>query len=123
LLAASRALRLADIFDGPFQDATALLRSNVGNLDFCYMDPPYAPASDTANFTAYAGEFGPEQQQRLADELHGLKKRKVGFLLSNSDTRGTRSLYRGFTVESITARRSIACTGDREPAREILVSN
>src|SRR5436190_1128605 len=34
--------------------------------DFLYVDPPYAPLSDTANFTSYtAGRFGKGDQQRL----------------------------------------------------------
>ena len=56
LRAASRALALATIHEGDFTEVTSLL----GRGDMAYCDPPYVPTSATANFTGYAGEFGPE---------------------------------------------------------------
>ena len=55
--------------------------------DAVYIDPPYSPASETANFTAYtAGGFGPKDQERLRDVAKKLDARGVYVLLSNSDT-------------------------------------
>ena len=77
--------------------------------DFAYFDPPYVPVSKTANFTAYASRFGPEEQERLATELAALKGRGVRAMLSNAATKDSIALYgrHGFVVDTIRAARSI----------------
>jgi DNA adenine methylase len=77
--------------------------------DFVYMDPPYWPKNKTtAKFTSYTAKgFGPEDQARLRDYAVELRGRGVGVLLSNSDTDETRSLYDGFDVSTVGARRTI----------------
>ncbi len=54
--------------------------------DFIYLDPPYAPLSPTASFTAYTKEgFGAEQQIELRDTFYELHKRGCLVMLSNSN--------------------------------------
>ncbi|MDB4937146.1 MAG: Methyl-directed repair adenine methylase, partial [Labilithrix sp.] len=106
LRAAHEALSLADVQVADFADVTKKLKAG----DFAYFDPPYVPVSKTANFTAYASDrFGPEEQERLADELAALKKRRVNAMLSNAATLESRALYlsRGFVVDDIQAARAI----------------
>jgi DNA adenine methylase len=90
-----------------------------------YFDPPYVPVSDTAHFTAYAkSPFGPDQQVRLATVLRDLGQRRVPALLSNSDCRTTRDLYRGLRPRSVEVRRSINSDGKgRGPVGELLVKS
>lgn len=92
--------------------------------DAVYFDPPYVPASDTANFTAYAKSgFGPEEQARLRNIAEKLVARGVHVLLSNSDTPAVRELYQGFKLESVKARRAINSKGGkRGPVGELLIS-
>jgi DNA adenine methylase len=79
-----------------------------------YCDPPYAPVSRTASFTAYnGGGFGDEDQQKLADLVTQLGQRGVSVLLSNSAVPLTYSLYRALHVEEVLARRAINSRGDR----------
>jgi DNA adenine methylase len=77
--------------------------------DFVYLDPPYWPKNKTtAKFTNYTAKgFGPEDQTRLRDYAAELRKKGVNVLLSNSDTDETRSLYDGFDVATVGARRAI----------------
>jgi DNA adenine methylase len=52
---------------------------------FFFLDPPYVPVSDTADFTSYtAAGFGPEDQARLARGLAMLDRRGAKFLLTNA---------------------------------------
>jgi DNA adenine methylase len=105
LRAAHEALSIAEVRLADFSEITKELRAG----DFAYFDPPYVPVSKTANFTAYSSPFGPEQQERLAEELAVLKKRGVNSMLSNAATDEMRALYRqhGFLVGTIQAARAI----------------
>jgi DNA adenine methylase len=121
LRAASEALQGVELRTGDFQDLTR----ELGAGDFVYFDPPYAPASPTADFTTYsAGGFGPADQRRLADELRSLRARGVLAMLSNADTKDVRDLYFDFTVHTVSAPRSINSVPERRgPAREVLVTS
>ena len=118
--AASAALRNVQIACDDFANTL----ETVGRRDFVYLDPPYVPLSVTSSFTAYAArDFGTSDQQRLANTLRALGKRKVPALLSNSDCRTTRELYRDFDrIDRVPARRAINSVGHgRGPVDEILV--
>ena len=119
----SAALLLAqtELVHGDFSEVTGKL----GSGDFVYLDPPYAPASITSDFTAYAREgFGPDDQQRLATELLRLRKKRVLALLSNADTPETRALYAGLSQDRVRVARSINSDPEsRGEVSELLVSN
>ncbi|MBM4363608.1 MAG: DNA adenine methylase [Deltaproteobacteria bacterium] len=93
--------------------------------DAVYLDPPYAPVSATANFTAYrGGGFGEEEQERLAKLLGELSRRKVHAVLSNSDTELTRRLYTGWDIREVEVARRINSRGTgRGAVTELLVVN
>lgn len=120
LRAASSALAGVEIRSRDFADVTG----ELGRGDFVYLDPPYVPLSRTASFTAYAKDgFSPGDQERLARELHAMKRRGVKAMLSNADTPVTRDLYAGLACHSIRAPRSISCDGaTRGDAGELVVT-
>lgn len=95
--------------------------------DFVYFDPPYDPVSKTASFTRYAAAgFGREQQVQLADFAKGIVERGAHVMLSNSDTRFIRTLYRqrGFRVERVMCRRSINSAADKRGAiAEVVITS
>ncbi|HEX7604071.1 MAG TPA: DNA adenine methylase [Polyangiaceae bacterium] len=121
LRAASKAFQKVTLSHADFSEVTAELRAG----DFVYFDPPYVPASDTADFTAYAVEgFGATEQARLVDELERLRTLGVFAMLSNADTPRTRALYKDFHFESVEAPRSINADGaKRGNATELIVTN
>ncbi|GBC85701.1 Modification methylase DpnIIA [bacterium HR11] len=123
LLAVSRALQDVDILCAPFE--TVLERASPG--DWVYFDPPYAPLSPTAHFTAYhADGFGPSDQERLRDICVELSRRKVYVMLSNSDTEIIRSLYSlpYFIIDEVSAHRAINCKGTkRGKITELVITN
>lgn len=120
LNAASIALQGVELYTGDFEEAVF----SATRGDAVYLDPPYVPASATANFTAYsAGGFGPESQERLRDVFARLDKRGVHVLLSNSDTPFVRKLYKGFKIEKVQAPRRVNSRGDkRGNVGELLIS-
>lgn len=91
--------------------------------DFVYFDPPYVPASATANFTGYTAEgFGESEQMLLAVVFRALADRGCHVLLSNSDTPLVRNLYSAYKIVPVKARRNINSKGDaRDAVDEVLV--
>lgn len=119
LRAASEALQGVEIVHGDFEPTLA----NVGTGDFVYLDPPYEPASATANFAAYAKSgFNRDDQRRLRATVDGLIARGAKIMLSNSDTPFTRELYSGLRIDSVMAARSVNSSGaGRGKVGEIVV--
>ena len=82
--------------------------------DFVYCDPPYVPASDTANFTGYTRDgFTMADQERLRDAAWMLKQRDVHVVLSNADVPEVRALYKDFTIHAVKARRNVNSNPDK----------
>jgi DNA adenine methylase len=121
LRAASRALQGVTLLVGDF--ARCLEVTGAG--DFVYLDPPYHPLSDTANFTSYtSADFGLQDQQRLAGLFRELDQRGCQVMLSNSCTHPVRELYDGYEQVEVQAVRAISCKGaERGAISELLISN
>jgi DNA adenine methylase len=108
LRACARALRGVELQARDFAEVVASARPG----DFVYFDPPYVPASETANFTSYSrGGFPLDEQRRLAKVFADLASRGVLVMLSNSDTRIVRELYARFRIDVVLASRSINSKG------------
>jgi DNA adenine methylase len=96
----------------------------AGDGDFVYCDPPYAPASATANFTSYArGGFGSLDQADLLAACLAARRRGACIAISNHDTLDTRRLYaRADEIISLSVARHISRDGrNRTRAKELLV--
>ena len=93
--------------------------------DLVYFDPPYHPLSETSGFTSYTKEdFGDRDQTALAQTFRRLDKRGCLVMLSNSPTPLVRSLYEGFRIEVLKAKRAINSKGTgRGAIDELLVMN
>jgi DNA adenine methylase len=113
----------------PFTEALA----SAGPNDFVYLDPPYAPLSATARFTAYSATgFGPEEQERLQKVVIALAVRHAHVLLSNSAAPQIEQLYAtnvhareaGLRARRVPALRAINSRGtSRGPIHEYLITN
>lgn len=124
ILRASGLLRNVEIRSEDF----SYILDAAGNGDFCYLDPPYHPASETANFTDYAaGGFSLTDQGRLRDLCIDLDRKGVIFVLSNSDTKAIRRLYRGvdrFRVIPLRTKRMISSkVSSRGSGYDLLITN
>lgn len=107
----------------PFEDSL----NAVNEGDFVYMDPPYDPLSKTANFTTYTkNSFQEEEQRMLARVSVKMHQKGSKVMLSNSDTKFIRSLYRssGFKIHEVKARRAINSNARKRGAiTELLITN
>jgi len=121
LAACSAALQIAELEVADFSSVLAHARAG----DFVYFDPPYAPVSDTADFTAYAaGGFTWARQEQLAATFRELGARGVRAALSNSDVPALRQLYADQRIETVAALRRInSNAGRRGKLSEIVVLN
>lgn len=105
----------------------------AGRGDFVYLDPPYAPVSGTARFTAYTADgFDAIAQARLQRAVIQLTARGASVLLSNSAApqiqalyaRDRRALKAGLQARTVAARRAINSRAtSRGPVREYLITN
>lgn len=86
-------------------------RARKGCVVYC--DPPYAPLSNTANFTSYAGNgFTLDDQAALADIAEKTATvRGIPVLISNHDTTLTRRLYHGAELNVVKVKRTISRNG------------
>lgn len=100
--------------------ADSMARADENSVVYC--DPPYAPLSATANFTAYhTNSFSLEQQAHLAELAESLVRNRVPVLISNHDTALTREWYRQAKLHVVKVRRSISSNGGtRKKVDELL---
>lgn len=121
LRAVHQALQGVELQVGDFQRCLAIVEEG----DLIYLDPPYHPLSDTANFTSYTSDgFGTADQQRLAGLIHSLSRRGCRIMLSNSDTGLIRQLYKRYVQIPIRATRAInSKAAGRGEIQELLIVN
>ncbi len=100
---------------------------------FVYLDPPYAPISDTSHFRSYTADgFSPDDQERLQSVVIELARRGCSVVLSNSVAPQIVELYEksvtsrraGLRAYRVPARRAINCDGSsRGTVEEYIVTN
>jgi DNA adenine methylase (dam) len=100
----------------------------IQSESFVYFDPPYDPLSKTANFTSYSeNDFTQRDQIRLRDLCVKLHKKKIKFMVSNSDTKFINELYGDeqiFKIHKVIVRRMIGAKKEtRKPVFEVLITN
>lgn len=105
-------------------DYTQVL-ANVRRGTFVYLDPPYDPVSDTANFTGYTkGGFDRADQIRLREYCDELDRRGIRFMLSNSATEFIWQQYHRYNREVVQAKRAINSNGaKRGQVNELVIRN
>ncbi|HGN8993581.1 DNA adenine methylase [Klebsiella michiganensis] len=85
-----------------------------------YCDPPYIPASKTANFTAYGRPFTLDDHRDLvATLLDAHRQHGTRAVISNSDTPETREIYSAFNLHAFSVRRSVSAKS-RDMAGEVI---
>ncbi len=121
LLQCHNILKHTNIICGDFSEVENI----TGKNDFVYFDPPYIPLNTTSNFTTYTKDgFNIDMQEKLRNTCNNLNKKKVKFLLSNSDTPITRELYKEYNIVEVFAKRNInSKSSGRGKIKELLIRN
>ncbi len=103
----------------------AKVLAGVTRGTFVYLDPPYDPVSDTANFTGYAkGGFDRSEQIRLRECCDELNRRRIRFMLSNSATDFILDQYSAYHITMVKAKRAInSNAAKRGQVDEVVVRN
>jgi DNA adenine methylase len=118
---ASFILKNVEIKEQDFENILPIVKKD----DFIYLDPPYHPVSETSSFTSYSkGDFGKQDQKRLADFCKNIDEKGAKFMLSNSDTNFIKELYSEFNINLVSTRRMISADKKkRNLINELVITN
>ncbi len=121
LIAVSRALQNTNLVCNSFKRCLNFAQEG----DFIYLDPPYVPISDSANFTSYTKDnFNKEDQIELYNVYKVLDERGCKVMLSNSYSDFIIDLYKEFRIKILKAKRAINSDASKRGAvKEVLILN
>ena len=128
LSGASASLQNTEISTGDFTTCENFVDSDT----FVYLDPPYRPLNRTSKFTGYSKTgFSDADQVRLAEFFKTIDHRGAKVMLSNSDPKNEDpddsffdSLYSGYQVDRVPAKRAINSNGERRgEISELIITN
>jgi DNA adenine methylase len=98
---------------------------NVEPNDFVYLDPPYAPETDTS-FVGYTENgFDIEQHRSLFQLIHALTETHKKVMMSNADVSLVRDNFTNerYNTTSILCKRSINSKNPEAKAKEVIIKN
>ena len=103
---------------------TSLALSNIEQGDFTYLDPPYAPETNTS-FVGYTEKgFDIENHKKLFNLIHNLTDAKHKVMLSNADVSLVRENFKEkYNTSSILCKRSINSKNPESKAKEVIIKN
>lgn len=120
LYAASEVLQKANIVCGNY---LSVLEEYARPGDFIFLDPPYLPISEHADFKRYTKEqFYEEDHVELAKEVLRLQELGCHVILTNSNHPLVYELYKSFYIEVIQTKRYISCSGSNRKGEDIIVT-
>lgn len=105
--AVSEALKRVSIVSKDFTEVMDKAKQN----DTVYCDPPYWPVKNDSFVTYVGGGFTDKDHVRLAEKALELKNRGVNIIVSNSNAKPVKELYKDFSIEKVMAPRSINSDG------------
>lgn len=120
LRTASAALKKAEILCGDFM---LVLEHYAQPNDFVFLDPPYLPVSEYADFKRYTKEqFYEEDHIELAKMVMTLHERGCNIVLTNSNHPLVHELYAPFSIDVIQTKRHISCNGSSRKGEDVIVT-
>jgi DNA adenine methylase len=99
--------------------------TNVEPNDFVYLDPPYAPETDTS-FVGYTENgFNIDNHNNLFKLVHILTDKNIKIMLSNADVSLVRDNFTNdkYNAISILCKRSINSKNPEAKAKEVIIKN
>lgn len=120
LRAASHLLSGTTIICGDYKD---VLREHAQPGDFIFLDPPYLPVSEYADFKRYTKEqFYEEDHVALATEVTRLHEMGCHVILTNSNHPLVHEQYGQFSMEVVQTKRYISCNGKGRTGEDVIVA-
>jgi len=101
------------------------IKKMIRGSEFVYFDPPYHPLKKGKSFTTYAkGNFLEKEQKQLANLFNELNKLGCRLMLSNSDTKFIKELYKDHKINFVKARRMINSNAKKRGSiNELVITN
>jgi DNA adenine methylase len=99
--------------------------SNIGADDFVYLDPPYAPQTETS-FVSYTSDgFNMLHHKRLFQTCTEFAENGVKVLMSNADVDWVKQAFSSpsFTIKIINCRRAINSKAPATRVNEVLIAS
>lgn len=91
--------------------------------DFVFLDPPYVPVSEYADFKRYTKEqFYEKDQRELADMVDVMHQKGVYGILTNSNTSLVNELYGKYPMKVIQTKRYISSKSDTRKGEDVIVT-
>ncbi|MBV5322481.1 MAG: Dam family site-specific DNA-(adenine-N6)-methyltransferase [Ilumatobacteraceae bacterium] len=104
-------------------DYKTVLKENALPGDFIFLDPPYLPISQYADFKRYTKEqFYEEDHIELAQEVRRLHELGCHVILTNSNHPLVHEQYQLFSREIVQTKRYISCNGKGRTGEDVIVS-
>lgn len=120
LKSAAILLRNTEIICGDYKD---VLKNNASSGDFIFLDPPYLPVSEYADFKRYTKEqFYEEDHIELANEVIRLHELGCHVILTNSNHPLVHEQYGKFSPKVVQTKRHISCKSKSRKGEDVIVS-
>ena len=93
--------------------------------DYVYLDPPYAPETDTSFVKYTENGFNMENHQQLFQWIHELTETNKKMMLSNADVSFVRDNFTGekYNITSLLCKRAINAKNPKAKAKEVIIKN
>jgi DNA adenine methylase len=98
---------------------------NIEDNDYVYLDPPYAPETDTS-FVGYTENgFNIDNHNNLFKLIHNLTETNKKIMMSNADVSLVRENFKNekYCVTSILCKRAINSKNPEAKAKEVIIKN
>jgi len=104
-------------------DYKTVLREYASPNDFIYLDPPYLPISEYADFKRYTKEqFYEEDHHELSKEIYRLHEIGCHIVLTNSNHPLVHEQYKFFNIEVIKTNRYISSNPKKRKGEDLIIS-
>lgn len=98
---------------------------NIGTNDYVYLDPPYAPETETSFVGYTVNGFNMDNHKQLFTWIHKLTETNKKIMLSNADVRLVRENFCSdkYNITSVLCKRSINSKNPEAKAKEVIIKN
>jgi len=99
--------------------------NNIEQNDYVYLDPPYAPETETSFVGYTANGFNIENHNNLFNLIHKLTETDIKLMLSNSDVSLVRDNFKNdkYNITSILCKRTINSKNPDSKVKEVIIKN